>query len=64
MGGRPDESVTPKEVALKVGIDEKVASNYLNRLATKGRIEKVGRGRGRYVLPYTPGESGESGESE
>jgi hypothetical protein len=62
MGGRPDESVTPKEVALKVGIDEKVASNYLNRLARKGRIEKVGRGS--YVLPYTPGESGESGESE
>jgi hypothetical protein len=62
MGSRPDESVTPKEVAEKLAIDEKIASNYLNRLATKGRIDKLGRGR--YVLPYPPGESGGSGESE
>ena len=62
MGSRPDESVTPKEVVEKLAIDEKIASNYLNRLATKGRIDKVGRGR--YVLPYTSGESGGSGGNE
>jgi hypothetical protein len=60
LASRPDQTATPKDVALKLGIDEKGASNTLNRLASRGRIEKVHRGL--YTVACTRSESGESDE--